>query len=211
MNYLLVGHTHEIIDQVFSRYSVALRKENCLTLSELMEVAKVCYNPRPTAEHVQSVTDWQDWFISNDMMNRSVCDMTFNHAFRIKAFDVPGENLEPTRQILIHSKKLGYRPNKNEPKAWRPSGGVQCWYGVPTDMRLVEPVAQRIRPMELGDFEDLRKIVHGLERFLGNKFTGDMKAFWEHVKSFQESVMEGNDGATDFQFFTLSPYRDSGE
>ena len=174
-----------------------------------MQVAKTCYNPNPIVEHVQSVTDWSGWFVSNRMINQSVSDMSFNHAFRIKKFELSDVDVQ-TSKVLVHSKKLGYQPDKNQPKAWRPNGGVQLWYGLPEVMRLNEPVPQPIRALDLADFESLRKIKHGFERFFGNKFCGELKAYWESAVGFQEYVMEGNDTPTDYEFFKLSACTDEG-
>ena len=41
---MLVGHTHDIIDQVFSRVSAYLKTHDAITLSELEHVIRVCYN-----------------------------------------------------------------------------------------------------------------------------------------------------------------------
>ena len=107
-------------------------------------------------------------------------------------------------KILVHSKKLGWRPDKNTPKGWRPSGGVQCYY--PRRPSGEEsPSAQALIPLELKDFEALRKIAHGFAKFFGDKYTGELKHFWETAVSFQESVMQGNDTATDYDFFNLRP------
>lgn len=42
LNFLMVGHTHEDIDQLFSRLSVALSKHDAATLPEMMEVFSGC-------------------------------------------------------------------------------------------------------------------------------------------------------------------------
>ena len=202
VNYLLVGHTHEIIDQVFSRYSVALRKVNCLTLAELMEVAKTCYTPNPTVEHVQSVTNWLQWFQDESAINETFCDMTFNHAFRIKRFDrVESSTGEPaSKQVVVHSKQLGWRPSSNDPKAWKPSGGVQALLRTPEG----QPEAQELFPLDPKSLDSLRRIVQGFMKFFGEKYTGDMKAFWDHQVSYQESIFNGNRQATGFDYLSLT-------
>lgn len=43
LNFLMVGHTHEDIDQMFSRFSTALGKHNAITIPELKEVFESCY------------------------------------------------------------------------------------------------------------------------------------------------------------------------
>lgn len=203
VNYLMVGHTHEIIDQVFSRYSIKLRKVTCLTLPELMEVAKTCYEPNPTVEHVQSVTDWLQWFLDQSAMNTSTCDMTFNHAFRIKKCNVirPEDPNSTEQQVRIHSKLIGWRPDSNSLKAWKPNGGTRFLMRLPEG----QPEACPIRSFELRDIESLRRIVHGFEVNFGDKFRGDLKAYWDRQFTFQESVFDGNCDATDYDFLRLLP------
>ena len=56
VNFLLVGHTHENIDQHFSRFSIALRQRDCLTLDDLMKVATDSLQQQP--EVVNRQTDF---------------------------------------------------------------------------------------------------------------------------------------------------------
>ncbi|KAL3692218.1 hypothetical protein R1sor_005869 [Riccia sorocarpa] len=39
LGFLLVGHTHDFVDQMFSRFSQALRHENAFTMSRLFRIA----------------------------------------------------------------------------------------------------------------------------------------------------------------------------
>lgn len=73
VNYLLVGHTHEDIDQMFSRIGIALRKNDCFTMKALIEMWKSCYSSidkrQPiVAQHLHRV-DYLSWIrpISKDL------------------------------------------------------------------------------------------------------------------------------------------------
>ena len=209
VNYLLVGHTHEIIDQVFSRYSVALRKVNCLTLRELMEVGKTCYNPNPTVAHVQSVTGWWSWFKQQKAACLTTSDTSFNHAFRIKR-----RNPDPTLDeagpppVLIHSKTLGWREDDNQPKCWCPRGGVRQLLKTERELEESEepePTFLELRQLDDQDFTSLERIVNGFRNNFGEAFTGDLKTYWETELQFQNAVRDGHVTPVGFEFVKLKP------
>ena len=52
LNFLVVGHTHDLIDQVFSRYSVAMSLKECKTLSEMGQVLKSAYTIKPWKKEI---------------------------------------------------------------------------------------------------------------------------------------------------------------
>jgi hypothetical protein len=188
VNYLLVGHTHEIIDQVFSRYSVALRRTQCLDLHSLMEVAKTCYTPNPTVEHVTDVTDWWGWFQKTKSGRLDTADSSFNHAFRIKKYHVPNDAPEtPQFKVLVHSKTLGWRENDTSPKEWRPKGGHQQLLCTPTGY----PTAQDLIAMDNKDFDSLEHIVSAFRKNIGAPFGGATEQFWLDQIAFQETVRDG--------------------
>ena len=47
VGFLLVGHTHDHIDQMFSRFSVTLRRKEVGSLPSLIECIKKSYMPEP--------------------------------------------------------------------------------------------------------------------------------------------------------------------
>ncbi|KAK3251756.1 hypothetical protein CYMTET_38921 [Cymbomonas tetramitiformis] len=62
LNFLLVGHTHENIDQMFSRFSVRLRRKQAWTLDEMIEFAQACFTDGVTCEHTEKIFDFSSWF-----------------------------------------------------------------------------------------------------------------------------------------------------
>ena len=124
--------------------------------------------------------------------------MTLNHAFRVKRHEVPTVLEDGTEsmvsKVLVHTRKLGWRQSSNDPKLWKPSAGVQFLLRTPEG----QPKAQDLIPFELPELEHLRKIVQGFALNLGNKYTGDLQAYWNSQLSFQESLYEGNVTATAF-------------
>jgi hypothetical protein len=65
VSFLPVGHTHEDIDQLFSRLAVALASRDCHSLLELCDVIRSAFhdsaNRRCEAELMTSVSNFSDW------------------------------------------------------------------------------------------------------------------------------------------------------
>ncbi len=65
VSFLPVGHTHEDIDQLFSRLVTALRNRDARTLSELCTIIKSAYKDKSgnhtQTEVVESVANFSDW------------------------------------------------------------------------------------------------------------------------------------------------------
>jgi hypothetical protein len=64
LSFLPVGHTHEDIDQMFSRIAIQLRTHNAVDLEELKTVvtnAIVKFNVRPEFRSIHSVANLKDW------------------------------------------------------------------------------------------------------------------------------------------------------
>lgn len=101
LNYLIVGHTHENIDQMFSRFSVALRRVNVWDIDHLMEVARTCFKDglSPKCQLIDEVHDIKSWMKGcyND-----VRDVSYQHCFKI----FPGSNGE----ILAQAKRYSFDP-----------------------------------------------------------------------------------------------------
>ncbi|CAH3027411.1 unnamed protein product, partial [Porites evermanni] len=108
LSYLMVGHTHEDIDQMFSRISVALARTNAVTLDDLIQVIRGAYNPTPITCSVENIYDVKTWlrpFVP------SLKHHSNPHAFRFKM----NENGEV---------EMSYRPfAKSGRKQWLPEEG----------------------------------------------------------------------------------------
>ena len=61
INYLPVGHTHEIIDQLFSKISQALRRNDYATVTELLEMWVNCPSPNPDVDVADFMFDYKTW------------------------------------------------------------------------------------------------------------------------------------------------------
>ncbi|XP_071143255.1 uncharacterized protein [Mytilus edulis] len=61
LSFLMVGHTHEDIDQMFSRFSIWLNHNSCKTMDSLMNGFQNCYNPKPTSIKTCQVYNYSEW------------------------------------------------------------------------------------------------------------------------------------------------------
>ncbi|XP_060551751.1 uncharacterized protein LOC132713258 [Ruditapes philippinarum] len=86
LSFLLVGHTHEDVDQVFSRFSVWIGQNTVLTMDELMKGFETCYRPRPTAIKMHTVYNFQRWLGVNNVKNHSK-----PHVFKITLNEKTGK------------------------------------------------------------------------------------------------------------------------
>lgn len=93
LNFLMVGHTHEDIDQMFSRFSMELRKKDALTLDEMMEVLSNSFNYDKCGSHdperrkpqmikLEECYDIKNW-LKNDATNLRLNGISQYHLFRI--------------------------------------------------------------------------------------------------------------------------------
>lgn len=74
LSFLLVGHTHEDVDQCFSKISQKLKTTSALTTDELMSVIKDSQSPVPSVKEIGTVWDVKSWL--GDSVNQ-VHNVTF--------------------------------------------------------------------------------------------------------------------------------------
>ncbi|XP_068687066.1 uncharacterized protein [Montipora foliosa] len=108
LSYLMVGHTHEDIDQMFSRISVALARSDAVTLDDLISVIRDAYNPTPIVCSVENIYDVKSWLRP---YVATLKHHTSPHAFRFK--------LNGKGEV-----EMSYRPwAKSNRKHWFPKEG----------------------------------------------------------------------------------------
>ena len=85
INFLLVGHTHDNIDQMFSRFSKKLVRCNALRLPMLSKMISEAYTPKPKVHHLSEVYDCKQFCLDNHGTEGTVLaqlnDISFNHVF----------------------------------------------------------------------------------------------------------------------------------
>ena len=88
VNFLLVGHTHDHIDQMFSRFSKKLVRCDAFTLPTLSRIITEAYTPKPDVHHLDKVYDFKRFCVDGDGTSDRVLaqlnNISFNHVFLIK-------------------------------------------------------------------------------------------------------------------------------
>ena len=69
ISFLLVGHTHEDIDQFFSRIAKHLQSNNAITVNQLIEAVKHAYTPSPIVRNMKNVANFKQYMIEQDWLN----------------------------------------------------------------------------------------------------------------------------------------------
>ena len=59
VNFLLVGHTHDHIDQMFSRFSKKLARCDAFKIPTISKLIIEAYNPKPKVYHLNYMYDFK--------------------------------------------------------------------------------------------------------------------------------------------------------
>lgn len=173
VNFLLVGHTHENIDQMFSRVSIALRTVDCLTLNQLMECARSSMQLVPNVTEVNSSFDWKEWL--NGCSN-NLEDISFNHAFRV--------SWNSDNKIVLQSRQYA----ENSSHTWE-SSEIEVLKSNPSEST---PPIEAIEPLSNEQLDSLRYLRSHLRDNMDEAhFAGTVKDYWDSQIRFQEQVIEG--------------------
>ena len=62
LSFLPVGHTHEDVDQMFSRFSLYLEKHDAVTPQELVTAIEASYTPTPKVHEIKETYNIKDLF-----------------------------------------------------------------------------------------------------------------------------------------------------
>ena len=117
VNFLLVGHTHDHIDQMFSRFSKKLARCDAFTLPTLSRMITEAYTPKPDVQHLDEVYDFKQLCMDGDGTSGRVLaplnNISFNHVFLIKKCD------ESANQTLLYAKQY------SSSSQWEPQEGCK--------------------------------------------------------------------------------------
>jgi hypothetical protein len=91
VGFLLIRHTHDHIDQMFSYFVVTLKRNNVGHIPSLIQTIKICYLPKPTIHILQETIGIQRFIQGShgaEKMIEQLNDILFQHQLRIKKNDV---------------------------------------------------------------------------------------------------------------------------
>ena len=112
LGFLLVGHTHDQIDQMFSRFSIKLAKKSAFDLPQICVLLEDAYVPKPSIRIVEETYDFRSFAVgaaTNMPSFAHLNDHSFQHQFRIKQVE---------EQTLMWCKKY------SNFKDWLPTKGL---------------------------------------------------------------------------------------
>src|SRR5450759_4624541 len=114
IGFLLVGHTHDQIDQMFSTFSKRLGKHKAFTFEELRIIISQAYTPEPAITLLKETFDfWEFAFSEPSLIVQAIRNIKFHHQYKI-CFD-KCEDCVPTQW----GKKF------STDTIWKPEEGVK--------------------------------------------------------------------------------------
>ena len=169
--FLIVGHTHENNDQMFSRFSVRLRRKEAWTLPEMMKVAEECFTDGVGVEHTTTVYNFGAWL---DDLHDGIHMMKPQHQF--KAF------LDEEGFTVLQFKEF------STDLTWKPETPLRILRAEPATASpgFVEPVAMR-----KDQVEGIEKMIKSMSTHLNDDFKPEHQAFWDDVLEVQEHYLAG--------------------
>ncbi|XP_070553722.1 uncharacterized protein [Ptychodera flava] len=169
LNFLPVGHTHEDIDQMFSRVSTALKKTNSFTMQELMHNVHESYTPAIKVQEVKYMFNVKEWL--QPYMAGRFGGHSKPHNFRIRKI-----NGRARMHYRLWSTDA-WQPTYEEDG--EPAQGLVCLETVPD----VDDVPDMVEPSLLK--LDLQKLTHDIP----NKYVDYMpQQTVEHLRDFMGNI-----------------------
>ncbi|KAL3686726.1 hypothetical protein R1sor_013035 [Riccia sorocarpa] len=106
----LVG-AMDFVNQMFSRFSQALRRENAFTMSRLRSVIQNSYDPKPITSVILQTWDFKHFIETEPKLFRTLNDITHNQQYKFK--------LASTLDVRVWCKKF------STDQTWEPPAGVK--------------------------------------------------------------------------------------
>jgi hypothetical protein len=114
VSFLLVGHTHEDIDQLFSRLSAALRLQDCHTMEKLLEISSKAFSCNDldlVAEFLPDVPDYKAWMTPYlPKMKGHTAPMCFKF------------ELDSAKENVVVFSRQSMNQSKRDSDCWNPAG-----------------------------------------------------------------------------------------
>jgi hypothetical protein len=117
--FLLIGHTHDHIDQMFIRFSVTLKRKNVGSLPSLIECIEKTYISKPVFHILEEIVEMRRFIQGSHHEEKCIeqlNDISFQHQFCFQKID---------GKTLIWGKKYSTTTE------WRPSSGLSFLKFIP--------------------------------------------------------------------------------
>ena len=147
--YLPVGHTHEDIDQMFSRFSVALAKCSVLTYDCLFAIMKKAFHYEDKEIDIQrlhNTWDFDTWM--RDAMPKHFEGITESMCFKFTRDD-------DNEVVLLHAREAMSTSKKAKPDCWYPEDGYSIISFAEAEKLKTKPLTQTaLRPFDLAPLKN---------------------------------------------------------
>ena len=111
LGFLIVGHTHDQIDQMFSRFSRKLAKCKAFTYDDLCAIIKDSYTPNPQITLLTETFDFRRFAFSEpSLVVHTLRNITFHHQFKMKLCNP--DDIVPTQWGKKFSTVLDWTPER---------------------------------------------------------------------------------------------------
>ncbi|XP_070550483.1 uncharacterized protein [Ptychodera flava] len=180
-NFLPVGHTHEDVDQMFSKIAEKLFRSDVYTISDLMSTVVDSYSPNINATLVGSLFNIKEWLEPH--MSGTFGGHSKPHSFRFKTVD---------GKVRMHYRKWSNLPWKPETDDnFEESKGLICLKTVPS----LEDIPDWVQPcLEKMDVDAIKKdIPERYKHRLPDSAIQEWRKFFENVKDY-EKITIGKQG-----------------
>ncbi|KAL3685445.1 hypothetical protein R1sor_003467 [Riccia sorocarpa] len=185
VGFLIVGHNHDHVDQMFSRFSVALRGKKTFTMPQMQQVIQDAYIPSPKFEVLEETWDFKSIVQSRPSPVLPLHDVTFNQQFKIA---LGGDNWP-----RLWTKKF------STDETWEPTGGVRHLVMIPdviSDITAAPLVAykshshkcEKTGDMSADALESFAKIKKDIQNVCFSFFSEDERNWWHNWFMRQEIV-----------------------
>ena len=191
VNFLLVGHTHDHIDQMFSTFSRQLSRHDAFTLPKLFDVICDAYTPRPNVLHLKEIYDFKRYIADGGEENVKVLaqlnNISFNHVFLILKNNISG-------CTLLYAKQYSSSPQ------WEPESGCQFLLHMPlitivhgakqmlieTKKEMKSDLLDEQRNFWMQALKDKKKHIDNAKKYAGSQDT----SWWDMFFTDQEGIIE---------------------
>jgi len=117
VSFLIVGHTHNLVDQTFVALTYQLREVNVKSLEDILQAYRDAYKTnKPVIQHVESVCDWTKWLVPKMFtcggFNKRVPDHQRPHQFIASICATEEQTPEGCRSYrhFLHNKIRNHLP-----------------------------------------------------------------------------------------------------
>ncbi|KAL3682469.1 hypothetical protein R1sor_000491 [Riccia sorocarpa] len=195
LGFLLVGHTHDFVDQMFSHFSQALRRENAFTMSRLRSVIQNSYDPKPITSVILQTWDFKNFIETEPKLFRTLNDITHNQQYKFK--------LASTLDVRVWCKQF------STDQTWEPPAGVKNYVNADgarlmltsqqlplksyAEIKRQTKRAQNIGTLETAQEGDAVRHVQAI-RQSRHPFFEDVKKDWWNHWFFQQEIIGRNIG-----------------